>query len=458
MDQLQEEIKYLEKLNECLREGFRKEYGLGYAARYDDEAAEESRGNVLKIARKICHDLKDADKDGKLREDYATSLQEKYHQNRQYFAEYNLIMEYIFDGESEWEDERLIKAAAGQKRLELSARIQGKDVNFHSLAVFIEESIEENEKLLRESDRQLFEDILANTVGKKIRARIYHSEQWVKKMNLLMESMNTSSGLSFSLVWKNRTAETEEQMDTRELVDILKSDAGLLREEDMEKLSAHFRSKIAQARKELEMSGSAQTFHAIMKDILDYRKWFEFQLFYKKTGETRKELTNNAFDKFSGGEKAMAMYVPLFSAVYARYEGARKDCPRIISLDEAFAGVDENNIRDMFRLLDELRLNFIINSQILWGDYDTVPSLSICELVRPNNADFVTVIRYRWNGRVRELIRNKEDEENGDLSGLYGSEPEAEPETEEEVAAAADEEEETGTAKEAASAVERERT
>ncbi len=54
----------------------------------------------------------------------------------------------------------------------------------------------------------------------------------------------------------------------------------------------------------------------------------------------------------------MAMYVPLFSAVYAKYEGARKDCPRIISLDEAFAGgVDEINIRDMFRLLNELELN-----------------------------------------------------------------------------------------------------
>lgn len=39
-----------------------------------------------------------------------------------------------------------------------------------------------------------------------------------------------------------------------------------------------------------------------------------------------------------------------FFPVYAQYEGARKDIPRIISLDEDFAGVDENSIRDMFRL------------------------------------------------------------------------------------------------------------
>lgn len=169
-------------------------------------------------------------------------------------------------------------------------------------------------------------------------------------------------------------------------------------------MAMHFRSKIDQARKGLEEAGVTKTFHSLIKEVLDYRQWFEFQLFYTKTGERKRELTNNAFDRFSGGEKAMAMYVPLFSAVYAKYEGARADAPRLVSLDEAFAGVDENNIRDMFRLLEELDLNFIINSQILWGDYDTVPSLAICELVRPNNANYVSVIRYRWNGKVRELL------------------------------------------------------
>ena len=47
-----------------------------------------------------------------------------------------------------------------------------------------------------------------------------------------------------------------------------------------------------------------------MKDTLDYRKWFEFQLFSQKNGERQKELTNSVFGTFSGGEKAMSMYVP----------------------------------------------------------------------------------------------------------------------------------------------------
>ncbi|MFR9098348.1 MAG: SbcC/MukB-like Walker B domain-containing protein [Anaerostipes hadrus] len=39
-----------------------------------------------------------------------------------------------------------------------------------------------------------------------------------------------------------------------------------------------------------------------MKEVLDYRKWFEFQLEYQKTGE-EKELTDRTFFTFSGGER-----------------------------------------------------------------------------------------------------------------------------------------------------------
>lgn len=370
----------------------------------------QNKLDMIVVAKKIVKELKQFYAKGKSSSDYSNSLQNKYHENRQYLAEYNLIIENLFedsgefDNLSEVEDDNLRKIVNTAKRIDFRARVQGKDVSFIILRAFVSESMMENEQLLKESDRQLFEDILANTVGKKIRSKIKHSQMWVKKMNSLMEGMNTSSGLSFSLLWRKKVAQTDEEIGTKELVDILNSNTQLLSEEQLETISSHFRSKIASARKEQEQKGINQSFHAIMKDVLDYRKWFEFQLLYKKTGEPKRELTDNAFDRFSGGEKAMAMYVPLFSAVYARFSSARVDAPRLISLDEAFAGVDENNIRDMFKLLNELKLSFVINSQILWGDYDTVPSLSICELVRPNNADFVTVIRYKWDGKVKQLV------------------------------------------------------
>ena len=181
-----------------------------------------------------------------------------------------------------------------------------------------------------------------------------------------------------------------------------------MRAEEAAQLSRHFRSKIEEARRLTDDSSNLQSFHAIMREILDYRQWFEFQLECQKTRETKKELTNRVFFTFGGGEKAMAMYVPLFSAVVAKYAGARSDAPRLISLDEAFAGVDETNIRDMFRLMVEFDFNFMINSQILWGDYDTVPGLAIYQLIRPENVKYVTVIRYIWNGEVKRMITGTE--------------------------------------------------
>ena len=91
--------------------------------------------------------------------------------------------------------------------------------------------------------------------------------------------------------------------------------------------------------------------------------------------------------------------------------GGREDAPRLISLDEAFAGVDNKNIRDMFRLMTEFRFDFIINSQVLWGDCDTLDALAIYQLIRPGNAKFVTVMPYLWNGHRKELLEHEEEVE-----------------------------------------------
>ncbi|KGG80586.1 hypothetical protein Y919_05305 [Caloranaerobacter azorensis H53214] len=398
LDELNKDIELQKKINGVLETGFREEYLLGLVFSDDIE------GDIYKLAKSVYNELKYFEDKNKNREDYLNNLHNKFYEIRQYLTEYSPKIEIIFD--KEVDDLDISEIVLRQKRYVVKARVRGKYIGFYQLLDYIQEGIDENKRLIRESDRKIFEDILTKDIAKKIRGKIYHSRAWVDKMNKLMEGMNTSSGLSFSLKWKSKVAETEEQLDTNRLVELLMKDGDLLTDSEINELAAHFRSKIEEARRAALETGTRQTFHQIMKEVLDYRKWFEFRLYFKKTNERNKELTNNAFYKFSGGEKAMAMYVPLFSAVYAKYEGARKDCPKIISLDEAFAGVDENNIRDMFKLLNELELNFIINSQILWGDYDTVRSLSICELLRPNNAKEIAVLRYIWNGKVKTLVED----------------------------------------------------
>lgn len=382
--------------------GFEDEAALGYV---EDFQGEKEESSIQKAKRLVKILWQDTDKSSL---DMAGILQERYHKYKGEMAEFGLVLKYLFSKENY--EKYTNGADPGLRRLDIIGKYKGKEVAFPVLVQGLKEDVEIQKNLVKESDRTLFEDILAHTISKKIRLRIYNSEKWVDNMNALMGSMNTSSGLRLNLVWKKKKAEEEGQLDTGKLVELLKKDAGIMREEELEQLSAHFQSKVEEARRRMEDTGNTKSFHGIMREVLDYRKWFEFQLFYEKTGEKKKELTNNAFFTFSGGEKAMSMYVPLFSAVVAKYQGARPDAPRLISLDEAFAGVDDTNIRDMFRLMVEFEFEFIINSQILWGDCDTVPSLAIYQLLRPENAKYVSVLPYRWNGKVRQLMVNESRE------------------------------------------------
>ena len=387
LEELQSQEKHLEK---C----FDAELQLEYV-----ELPEGMEHTAKNVSEYLDADVKTLSKN-----DVIQSLNQVYFENRGFLNDYQLMQTELFQELDE--EKRDVNLSA--KRIDITARYQGVKIPFTKLLSHLQKDIEELQDLIKAGDRELFEDILANTVSRKIRGKINASNAWVAKMNKLMESMNTSSGLKLSLRWRSKTAESEQQLDTKELVELLKKDYRLMSEEEASKLSMHFRSKVEEARRHTKDSGGMISFYQVMKDTLDYRKWFEFQLFSQKTGERQKELTNSVFGTFSGGEKAMSMYVPLFSAVVAKYQGGRQDAPRLISLDEAFAGVDNRNIRDMFRLMTEFEFDFIINSQVLWGDCDTLDALAIYQLQRPKNAKFVTVMPYLWNGHTKEMLESEE--------------------------------------------------
>lgn len=401
-----EKVVITNKKKEIAKDIFKQELKLGYLNLNKEENQEQE---LNKTAKEIIRNYNYFEKQNKDKSSYLDSFVIQVRDNHEYLIDYNLSIETIFNEEiEEIEDENqnseITSLLQTRARRDITCFVKGRKVNFLTLSEEVDETIKDTENLIEEDDRKLFEEILTNTVGRKIRERIYHAKSWVYSMNQLMETIDTSSKLSFSLNWRPKPASEENEIDTRELVNILNSDGRILRQEEITKVANHFRTKFAKAEAKVKEIGGATAFHDIMKETLDYRTWFEFQFNYKKGTDTKKELTNNAFFKLSGGEKAMAMYIPLFAAVTSKFQSAKEMAPRIISLDEAFAGVDDANIRDMFRILTKLELEYVINSQVLWGEYDTIPSLAINELVSDPEFKVVSVIRYRWNGKKRELI------------------------------------------------------
>ncbi|WP_241433018.1 TIGR02680 family protein [Listeria cornellensis] len=270
--------------------------------------------------------------------------------------------------------------------------------------------ISEQEGYLKAEDHKLFEEILLHSIGNVLRQLINRAEKWAIQMNQILKRQENSSGLSLSIEWRAKAADQEAELHTKDLVELLRRGPQTLSEEEVERMIQHFRSKIDYAKVVMEKDEEIQTLHDVMKYVLDYRKWFEFKLSYKKENEPKRELSNTKFYQFSGGEKAISMYLPLFTAVYSRYQDAENMAPYIIALDEAFAGIDELNIAELFKATEELGFDYILNSQSLWGDYATVQDLNIYQLIRPKNANFVTYLAYHWNGNKRVQIGEEVDE------------------------------------------------
>lgn len=390
-------LQQLEKKLNIYKEIFIREYKLNYVYQEDLIDIDKTVKNIIKegTSRKEIS-LNDA----------LNNFYSSYNHYSLELNDYSLRNITLF-ADYETTDEEAKKIYENNTRADVTSMYQGIKLNLIELSKKLESDIEENKDLISKQDRHLFEDILLNTVGEKIRKRIESSNEWVSKINSIMSKMQENSALSFKLVWKSISADNEGEIDTKELVRILKMDPKLLKESDADKLTNHFRSKIKKA--EELYQDSYISFYKIIEEVLDYRSWFTFQLLYQRKGMNLKELTDKTFSKFSGGERAKSMYIPLFASVYAKFNLARDNSLRIIALDEAFAGVDEDNIREMFGILKYLNIDFIINSQVLWGDYDTIDELSICELIRPQNSSVVTVERYRWNGHYKEIIQDRKN-------------------------------------------------
>ena len=336
------------------------------------------------------------------KENTLSKLFDVYNKFKGDLGDYSLSSGDIFDNYDESEDEEINEILSESVRTDLKVRFNRKVVSIYSLVEELNDTIEVQNLLISDKEREVFEDTLIKTLSTKINAKIHLATSWVNQINKLMEDMNTSNKFKLSLKWIPKKASSEEELDIRELTKILGT-PDFMGDEQREKVANHFKESLKKQKRIAEESGTIRSYQGIISDVLDYRQWFDFQLSYSKSLEPKRELTDNAFFRLSGGEKAMSMYIPLFAAVNARYNGAdKKDCPRIIALDEAFAGVDDQNIGYMFELIESLKLDYVLNSQVLWGTYESVKSLAIYELIRQGE-EVVLPIKYHWNGKVKSM-------------------------------------------------------
>jgi len=180
-------------------------------------------------------------------------------------------------------------------------------------------------------------------------------------------------------------------------VRILRLDSDMQTTNDRQALQSFLQERLAQARAE---EGSLKE---RMLELLDYRHWHRFDLeTTKPSQEGWRRLTSKVHGAGSGGQKAVLLHLPLFAAASAFYDSASELAPRLVLMDEAFAGVDTPMRAELLGLLCKLNLDFVLTSYSEWGCYATVDGTAIYHLSREKGLPGVLAERYVWDGTVRE--------------------------------------------------------
>jgi uncharacterized protein YPO0396 len=131
---------------------------------------------------------------------------------------------------------------------------------------------------------------------------------------------------------------------------------------------------------------------------LDYRHWHRFRVERWQEGHWRR-LSGPA----SSGERALGLTVPLFAAIASFYsQGGYALAPRLMLLDEAFAGIDDAARAHCMGLIREFDLDFVITSEREWACYAELPGVAISQLQRREGIDAVFVSRWTWDGREKK--------------------------------------------------------
>ena len=264
----------------------------------------------------------------------------------------------------------------------------------------IMEEIAQRKELLTARETEVLENHLQAEVAAAIQRLLQDAERRLDAINKELEKRPTSTGVRFKLVWEALPAGSEGApvgLDAARKR-LLNTSFDAWSEQDRKVVGAMLQNRISseRARGDADIGGGGSLLEMLAR-ALDYRRWHRFRVLRWQDGQWR-PLSGPA----SSGERALGLTVPLFAAVSSFYShGGSPHAPRLVLLDEAFAGIDDAARAHCMALVREFDLDFVMTSEREWACYAELPGVSICQLQRHEGIDAVYVSRWSWDGKAR---------------------------------------------------------
>jgi uncharacterized protein (TIGR02680 family) len=284
-------------------------------------------------------------------------------------------------------------ADLAEDRYVVTVAFQGQRRSPDELVGLLAEEVGHRERVLSAKERELLEEHLVNEVASHLQELIADAEDQVSQMNAELEERPTSTGMRLRFRWEPLPDGPPGLAEARRRLLRQASDAWSV--EDRAAVGAFLQEQIA-AERARDDSG---TWLEHLTAALDYRAWHRFAIERWQDGRWR-----SAAAPASSGERVLTVTFPLFAAASAHYRSAQPVAPRLVLLDEAFAGVDDDARAKCMGLLATFDLDFVMTSEREWGCYPTIPGLAIHQLSRREGIDAVHVTRWEWDGRAKVRV------------------------------------------------------
>ncbi|GAA3377919.1 TIGR02680 family protein [Streptomyces sannanensis] len=267
---------------------------------------------------------------------------------------------------------------------------QGRERAVPELAEALATEVAELARILSAHEREILETHLLTEVAGTLQELIGAAERQVRAMNAELEERPTSTGMKLRLVWRSaRTAPT----GLAQARERLRQSADAWAPEDRGAVGEFLQAQIARRQND----DGAGSWLEVLTAALDYRTWHEFGIERHQHGKWVP-----ATGPASGGERVLAVSVPLFAAASSHYATAATEyAPRLVTLDEAFAGVDDDSRAKCLGLLHAFDLDVAMTSEREWACYPQVPGIAIAQLSRVDEIAAVLVTRWEWDGAER---------------------------------------------------------
>jgi hypothetical protein len=270
------------------------------------------------------------------------------------------------------------------------ARLGGELVGAVDLDAALTAQIERRRQTLDDTERELIERHLLTEVGTHLGERVHGAWDLVRRMNTQLASRPTRSGVTLHLSWEPHP---DSGAGAPEALRLLRQDVNLLDAHGRERLAVFLAERVRAGRDNAEGSDVVERLTA----ALDYRRWHRFVVHRKGAGGTER-FTARSQAVGSGGEQAKLAHLPLFAAVAGYYSSASPTAPHLLVLDEAFAGIDEDQRADCMGMLVDLDLDTVLANFGEWACYPEIPSVAVYHLERTPGRLGVAALRFVWDG------------------------------------------------------------